>query len=441
LIEIDPKRYEGHWWLPEKPEIRLYGTLDYMQRESIRLTLITDAKDHYLYFEELLEPEIICGHTTEGEEITLLYCTTGGIKFTQLGVYSIRFRAELLLVGHCYSHLGEIEFTSLIVTYSNLTNWLQIFTPFKLSTQEDEEHILEQIKYLKTEETALEIKPLDFQLVYGLTLTSGFSFNAPGKYSLELEQLGFFEIKPRNSQPLNWFFEIVKELRNLLSLLMGFPTYTLTLSASESDHSKPPVRICFVSRPSEFETSLSIDSMLLANEHLSSLTPKVIENWFDKKVTIRTLSDLALGVLLRGHRILEFEFLALVQALESYHEKIHPNCKSKTRFKNEGKPEACSLKERLKEMYDNLQGELQVHIGEGKIDDYLTSIKNTRNFYSHRIVKKGKVFEGEDLNEAVISLATFVTILIFQELGIPSNLIKEALLRGKVSGFRNIWWR
>jgi hypothetical protein len=436
MDNAQPVKYQGIWWFPDKPDVKFFGDLVFDETKLLELVIVTYSEVDQGYIESVNETDIICGHTVENEQITLLYCWRAGTRSNNLGVNTIPFRAELLLVGYCYP-TANIEFASLLVTFSNLTNWLQLDYPFENEGYETDEHTIEKIKYSRVEDITIHVRPLACHLTLGLMLLRS-SSNTASTASLTLRQQGFFCIKPEIPQSISWFLQIVTELRHLLSLLLGFPSHVVTLSA---EHGAPftSVTIYGVQLPSEFNNSLGNEFMLLSHAHLGNHTSTVIGNWFSKKEVLETLSYLALGVLLRRHHIFEFEFLALVQALEGYHKVTYPNCKKVT---SNDKTTECSLQKRLTDLYKNLPSEVKAQIGKGDIDNYFQSIANTRNFLSHRAKKPtAQILEGKALREAVNHLATFVTAVIFIELDVPTNLIHEALLRGKVSGVREMWWR
>jgi hypothetical protein len=62
-MSTETKRYEGYWWLPEKPDKKVTGNLSINRREGIELRIISSLESLHSFFNDRASPEIILGQT------------------------------------------------------------------------------------------------------------------------------------------------------------------------------------------------------------------------------------------------------------------------------------------------------------------------------------------------------------------------------------------
>ena len=136
---MDKFEYEGIWWLPDKPEKRISGTLRFTPNEGVILELIGSFKDT----KDILKPEIILG-ISNGKKITLHKCFE--TKPNNVSVpESLSFYADEVFVGAHFQKSEDIKFRKLCIRYSYLDEWVNIFE-FNIT---DEKEMV--IKYKKPE--------------------------------------------------------------------------------------------------------------------------------------------------------------------------------------------------------------------------------------------------------------------------------------------------
>ena len=267
-----------------------------------------------------------------------------------------------------------------------------------------------------------------------------------------LEGLNFIRIQPDLPQPLDWFRTQIDSLRGLIVFLAGLPmenkwiqgaleNQTSNSSVVNVVHRHSPVLRTGTERQivGSFQTNaasvrtlemdrLSNYGMTFPLEHLVS-EPQCIQNafitWFDRIEKLSVPFTLCLDVIYNEHSFHEFEFLALIQSLESYYQQIHTDIK---------KPE---LRKLLSDLYNGLLPSLQVYIALD--DDFLTNIIHTRNYYSHHNPRKyEKALKGDDLYDAIRRLVAFVVAVLSKELEIPEDKINNAFERTEIPG---LWSR
>ena len=118
------RRYEGLWWIPEKEENRIGGTLNISEEGSILLDLIGSFKD----FPELMETSVlhlILG-VANGKLFTLTNCTETGSSFSFPGFIKQKFAIQVVYVGAHFDSEANINFDKVEVDFSYLAQWMSI---------------------------------------------------------------------------------------------------------------------------------------------------------------------------------------------------------------------------------------------------------------------------------------------------------------------------
>ena len=122
---MDKFEYEGIWWLPDKPEKQVSGTLRFTPNEGAILDLIGSFKDTK-EINKMLELEIILGISSNGKNITLHKCfeTKSNVSVPRLLTSS--FYANEVFVGAHFQKSEDIKFRELSICYSYLDEWVNI---------------------------------------------------------------------------------------------------------------------------------------------------------------------------------------------------------------------------------------------------------------------------------------------------------------------------
>ena len=115
--------FKGIWWLPDKPEEQISGTLRFVAAEGAVLELIGSFKD-LQDMNKILEPEIILGISSNGKNITLYKCfeTKSTISFP--GFQTSSFYGNVVFVGVHFQKAEEIKFNNLSIHYLHLDEWI-----------------------------------------------------------------------------------------------------------------------------------------------------------------------------------------------------------------------------------------------------------------------------------------------------------------------------
>ena len=399
----DEFSYLGTWWIPSNPQKTWSGVVTYRPDTGVELELVAHRSD--VWFEPTLSNvryvEIMQGEVGEyPHRITLLnvsFQDHSGARTSTM--FNVQLRAECLLEGNHYEKAEDISFESVEVLFSSLRDWMASVN-----------------KLLE----GPWVIPVTFKKAkVNLELNAG-SNNYPSLQECHIH------IKPDSSQDLTWYREITDSIRDLLAFLVGRPvvrTYLSTPLHPSQVFGSRYVKIYQQRKQVEVFPRYDIDFPLERyDEHVAD----VFLMWFELDEDKRVPYELCLDVINNIHGYKKFEFLALVQALESYHQVITGTYDDK-----------IDLIQRLEKLYGCLPSFLQEYLN---LDNaFLISVKDTRNYYTHyNPAKREKAYKEFDLYKAITRLIPFVAAVLYRELGIPDKIILEAFERVEYQG---LWQR
>lgn len=209
----------GEWHLPERPEIRIPGTLTFSP-ERIELDLnsaFTPVEGDVTVADPVTRYPALHGASTKGELLTLLRATrtSVGLSFGSAGMRQPEtVTSSWLVVG---AHVdGDECYRALTFLVPGLAAWLRR-SPISQSFIHEEgkksfsEHLLR--KSIEPEDTRIDTHSMKIR--WGAGTTSKTSIYA----RVQIDVLGWFEIVPDQAQPLEWFFEQYGRVASMLTIL------------------------------------------------------------------------------------------------------------------------------------------------------------------------------------------------------------------------------
>ncbi len=189
--------------------------------------------------------------------------------------------------------------------------------------------------------------------------------------------------------------------------------------------------------------------MLFTFKDISGRFESFLRKWFEKVDLLEPIYDLYFGTLYNPCMYLKHRFLSLIQAIESFHQRIYggeylldenykkvydtlvnaiPNgvktdfkeiLENKLKYGNE-----LSLRKRLKEIFDKYQEILNVFI-ENK-NTFIEKVVDTRNYQTHHDKDlKERYASGKELYNLTQKLKILLEICLLIELGFSSEEIKD----------------
>lgn len=468
----DTFEFEGSWWLPSDPGHPVRGSLQYMPGEPIRLKLhgsLSTRPSHIVDTDRVEDTDrthqIILGVTSNGQPCTLvgnyLQSSSWNLSYpdetwAQLyQTYCVFYRAH-------FATMEEIRFLHLRIRFFELESWMN--NGVLPAVREKSEDGLNSVKvaYNTPAPTVIDLP------VHNTTikLSSGFSTRHRDYYALSIHHHNWVIVRPYQAQHWDWFRKVFFDIRNLLTLLVGQPVTPLKIQAtvqreSDSNETDPiaPVDIYFRRVAKSSGPMIHPARVLIPFSAIESQVITTFNAWFSAAEQIGPVTDMFFGLLDRDRRD-RFEFLGLVQALESFHrstedgkyvseetykkvwnklfsniptdvysdvpEHVLPELKQaikdSTRYSYQ-----YSLRKRLKQLFASLDQPLcNLVCKDSKA--FVNRVVDERNFLSH-LDKDSRQTEFDEAKLIFLArrLRILLTILLLKRLGIDNKLILEKI--------------
>lgn len=451
---IEEFEYKGIWWLPDKPKEQISGTLRFTPNEGAILDLIGSFKG-ITVLNKMLEPEIILGISSDGKNITLHECFETNCHLSSPGLLTSSFYVNTAFVGAHFQKPEDIKFKSLSVHYLYLDEWVNV-SGFDIHLFDEKEVV---IRYKLPEPIQAAIDDYKILLVFSFT---GPTLSIVQKEA-SIKQETYIKVEPSGEKSFGEYLNIMDHIQNFLSLGITEPVYPLVVKGitevnKEMINDKaynPPVKIYYLSDIPKAPKTLWPFDMLFTFKDISDRFEVFLRNWFEKADLLEPVYNLHFGTLYNPRMYLEQRFLSLIQAIESFHQRIHggeylsvkeyepvydalvraipdwvkddfrESLKNKLKYGNE-----FSLRKRLKEIFDKYHEILNGFI-ENK-NAFIEKVVDTRNYQTHHDEDlKERAASGSDLYHLTQKQKLLLEICLLTELGFSSTEIKGLFSRNK----------
>lgn len=453
----------GIWWVPQKPEVKIAGTLRYESTEGAVLDLIGTFKN-LADLSNVSTPDIVLGFAG-GKAVTLYKCVESrtnmsmsvGAPVMTLTSYFV----SIVFLGYHFHKEEDLAFESISVNYSYLEDWTRITgIKFTLSTDKDQHLIKYDASYSFPDK--IVIKPGDFDL----TITYSFKDGGDRLKNIEFLQTTYLEITPRSPMNFNdYHSEFLYHLQNFLSLGVGRAVYPLEIKGKNSnckielENGKTVLNDIGVfyrlGKMPDFSKKLHPLDMFFCYSDIASGFEGCLKKWFSKSELLAPVYDLYFATLYNPAMYLQHEFLSLAQSIESYHRRIFGG---EYVSKNEYKPilEALkasipaeidsgfreSLKYRMQYLHEySLKKRLEAIVNScGNIlatiipdkAEFVEDVYNTRNFLTHYDKSlEGKSKRGDELYKRTKQLKFLIEVCLLREMGVPDDDISKLVSRNQ----------
>src|ERR1035437_5357685 len=90
--------FAGLFWLPDKEEDKISGTLTFNKEKGTTLELLGSLTD-FITSNEHFQPDIINGFSSSGKKLTLYKCFELGRSFSSPGMNTSKMKCRYLFVG------------------------------------------------------------------------------------------------------------------------------------------------------------------------------------------------------------------------------------------------------------------------------------------------------------------------------------------------------
>jgi len=433
--------YQGIWWIPDKPEIKLSGTLRINPYENVVLEVVG-------YFEDitkvpiLTQHDIILGKTVDGRDVTLSTCIETHRDWHFPGFSRSSFNIGTVFIGAHFPRKEDQEFKKLFVSYQNLDEWVNI-SGFQI------EHKDELVIRYKSPE-AIRVHPYE-----DWTISLEFQSQYPTISLVQKEacvsQRTYVGIASSEMKPFEEYLRMVLLIRDFISLGIGVSTYPIEIKGI-TEHGTE-VRVFYPTLSAHSTAGTIPPFMLFTFKDIADRWETLLRNWFKNARLLEPVYNLYFGTFHNPHLYLEHQFLSIVQALESYHRRVYggkyvtdeeyniimnhlveaippgtphnlrDRLKTYLKYGNE-----FSLRKRLKEIVKDCGGFLEDYLGES--DKFIDDTVNIRNYLTHYDGDPpADMIKVPELYRLTLKLKLLVMVCLLKETGFETTDIDKIVKR------------
>ena len=441
---------QGQFWLPGFSDKPTFGSVNFSRRQGAVLELA----DTLPGTTNSREFEVIQGQTASGEYVTLLHVIRTAEPFLPITpLLPCTYHATFLLIGVAFDNEVEMRFSFWQLHIPELKTWAGKtgFLEDSSTIADDVERQHIQVCYETPERQTL----LDGEC--GMALSLAFwPLSRVTPFSRMIRQEAYLELRPAGNNALRDFMNMTASLEQFLTLATGALVRTGSIRATFNDaqvaRTRPQiVEILYQPIRNASPRAPRPDEFLFSLRDIEGMERECFRNWFTKAEWLAPVCAIYFGTLYNPSKYLDFNFLALIQALEAYHRRATdetdiPASEHVARIEAilEAAPAPCrqwlseklqysnelSLRRRLKQLFAQCSFLLDELVSDSKAT--INAIYNNRNYLTHYDKNLAdRTARGDRLLYLVEVLKLLLQACLLRELGFTEVKIKEFLSRSR----------
>lgn len=439
----------GYFWLPDNEGKKIPGTLTILDGGEIELEVVGLFDDSIKALNGEDDLSRIIGHVEKDGLVTLENCFYRKKNYSFGGISKSLIHVNQVLSGVAYDKNEVATFNTLSFSVEGLNEWLGI-SGIHVSYGED--YRTATISYTPQKEIIYKLNnDFDLHIFFGYALP-GF----PNTTEAKITQKAYFKLTSEAAKELPEFINTLHQITYLLCFAVDATVTISDVSATSneivtevSEGKTRPVNILiyYPSLPFSQETpKIDLHRMLFVFGNIRSNAEVLINNWLNAYSVIRPSLGLYFSAVTGTHKYLDGKFLALAQALETYHrrtssETLMENGKfrkllasliclcpkthrrwlrGRLRHGNE-----INLGQRVKKIIEPFKSYVGNSVERNKL---IRGIVNTRNYLTHysEELEKESV-KGADLWVLCQKMEAIFQLHLLQQLGFSESEIKGIL--------------
>ncbi len=444
---------QGYWWLPNKPENKLFGTLKIQDDGDVSLDVNGLFRTPYgtVGTYTVYEYERIIGETEDGKPVILLnsFETNSSMRVGG-GISQTSINCKFAFVGISSATIEKLEFSKVIFSFEGLNEWLNISG---ITIQHSFEEKKGEIKY-EVPESISHI------------LENGVKFSFDFTLNLNSLTRNITDAKVSQNEFITLEFPKPLEIQDIIhtiNRIVNFFCFAIDKSVSiksvkviyNNGEQDQYIEVFYRSLSySEKPVKIDIHLMLFHFSTIHNDLQKLITNWLKYYDFLEPSFNLYFFTI-QNTRSLKSHFLFLAQALETFHrrtceEKLFDEQNYATfarilrqSVKNENKDYQDWVENKLR--YGNeltLRKRLQKMIepfndlfGSKKDRNlFIEQFVNTRNYLTHYDKSlENLVVKGEDLLNLGRKSEALLQLHLLKCIEFPENLFED-VFNNRISG-------
>lgn len=446
----------GYWWLPSRPEKRIYGKLIYLPENVTELELEGSFKESLKETFEYISAPLIYGETTNGISCTMIDAHEKSQNVHSSGNVVSIFFCNKLLIGNELLDPESALFESALVQFTDFSTWLS-HSPFNVKFPDYKSNRrIYKISYTMPNLINMPVKSINATIKFEPSILSRGESHA--RKLVHSDEIRF---RSKRKRDLKWYLDIISKFRIFLSMLTGEPVNPISIRLCSKRRKSPHLGNKFIREYLYFcaphyktkkKRQLYYPDILFPFPLIKKDFGKLLSNWYLKSKELKTPFQLYFGILLQTDMPLEFRYLALLQALESYQrlkkinkymsdrtyepikselikaipDTVTPDhsaaLKARIKYGNE-----YSLRKRLNIILSSLPKNLEMKITNND-SKFVDKVVTTRNYLTHRDDSdKMNVLDTKGILHASERLKLLLLILFLLEIEIDERQIEHVI--------------
>lgn len=439
----------GYFWLPNNKERKIPGTLIISDGGKILLEVVGLFDDSIIAFSEDSELGRINGHVEKDGLVTLDKCYYKSKNFAVGGISKSTVHASIVYSGVAYDKDEAITFNTVRFAVEGISEWVGISG---INVFRSSDYRTATINYTPQDELVYELNNgINLHIIFGYTLPG-----SSNKKEAKITHQTYFKLSSEVPKELQEFRTIIHQLTYLLCFAIDATVSISNVSATSNEikhidlddtSSLIDIELYYPSLPfSEVEPKIDLYRMLFQFSDIRENAEIVFKNWLNAYSLIRPSLGLYFSAVSGDHKYLDGRFLALAQALETYHRSTSDevlmeetefrsmiasilwNCPRENRKWLKGRiyyGNEISLGQRIKRIIEPYKSYLGSKKQRSKI---IRGIVNTRNYLTHysNALEKDSA-KGKDLWYLCQKMEAIFQLHLLQQLGFKESDIKRML--------------
>ncbi|AUZ84770.1 HEPN domain-containing protein [Methylophaga nitratireducenticrescens] len=314
----------GYFWLPERKDRKIPGTLTISDGGDIELEVVGLFNENVESINDVDDLSRINGHIEKDGLVTLDSCfyTKKNISFG--GISKSKVCVNRVLSGMAYEKDEYFTFNSFSFSVDCFDEWVGVTG---IHVDNDWTNEIATITYKPQ-------KNITHHLDNGMQLEICFEYTPPNsskKTEAKITQRAYFKLLSEELRPLDDFIEVAFKLTNLMCFAVDDTVTIKNLIANSSEIQRElseggsylvPIHIYYKSIPfSEKEPNKSWHQMLFSYGTIKNNAQNVFNSWINAYEIIAPALNLYFSTKSGAQKYLDGKFLALAQGLETYHRR------------------------------------------------------------------------------------------------------------------------
>lgn len=396
---LEDRLWKGLWHDLRDPDAEVAGELAFSQANS-ELALIGRLpafSDEPIAPWGLVDRPRICGITTDGEAITLERCIPRSATAGR-GVPVERHHADVILVGAHYELDEEVVFDAIEFQFTHLDQWATVSGFHSSWSWREDEKTIDSLSVTFTPPESITAKLDD-----GTTISIDFGWSTSGLRQVTTEsviqQHATVLVRFTRHTPLSDALAIGGQLRNFLNLAVGAAVYPRKIVGivDPTANAEPELLTGLTPASLRVEVLYGLSDQPQTEELNETREPytmtftlaDVVDSlgerfgrWRENYKRLKPTFDLFFAVNYSAMRYIDPQFLALVQAIETYDRRtngdVFPEWVPNEDRRGRREP---TLRMRLERIYKSA-GTVATRVADD-LDSFIGSVVDARNYYTH----------------------------------------------------------